>query len=206
MGGIAHWLTSLPAHVQALALGLGAPGLFLVTFLDSSFLSLPEVADLLVVWMVTQHKTRFLAYAAGATAGSIVGCLLIYYMAKKGGEALLRKHFSSGRLERARAALQRHGLLAVLIPSLLPPPAPFKIFVLLAGVAEISAPRFAAAIAIGRGGRYFLEALLALWYGDRAIAFIQHNTRAVLSGLLVLIALGALGCWVRSHYGTQQAS
>ena len=87
--------------------------------------------------------------------------------------------------------------MAVLIPSLLPPPAPFKIFVLLAGVAGISAPRFVTAIAIGRGIRYFGEGLLAVWYGDQAIAFIHENAATVsliLVGLLVagLVALRRL--------------
>jgi membrane protein YqaA with SNARE-associated domain len=196
MGGIAHWLKSVPAGLRALALGLGAPGLFLVTFLDSSVLSLPELADLLVVWMVTEHKVRFVFYATSATLGSIVGCLLIYYIAKKGGEALLAKRFNSAALEKGRATLQRHGVLAVLVPSLLPPPAPFKIFVLLAGVAEISPTRFTIAIAIGRGGRYFAEALLALWYGDRALAFINQNARTVLIAVLALIAAGVAGYWL----------
>ncbi len=196
MGGITRWWHSVSGKVQAVALALGGPGLFLVTFLDSSVLSLPEVADLLVIWMVTQHKARFLFYALSATAGSIAGCLFIYYLARKGGEALLARHFTSAALEKGRATLQRHGILAVLIPSLLPPPAPFKIFVLLAGVAEISPARFAIAIAIGRGGRYFAEALLALWFGDRALDFVNHNTRTVLYSVLGLIAAGAVGYWL----------
>lgn len=196
MGGIGHWLKASAGKVQALALALGGPGLFLVTFLDSSVLSLPEIADLLVVWMVTRHKVRFLFYAFSATLGSIVGCLFIYSLARKGGEALLAKRFNSTALEKGRATLQRHGVLAVLVPSLLPPPAPFKIFVLLAGVAEISPARFTLAIAIGRGGRYLAEALLALWLGDRALAYVQHNGRTVLVAVLVLLAAGGLGYWL----------
>src|SRR5262249_6023527 len=142
-------------RVQALALTLGAPGLFLVAFLDSSLFSLPEIADLLVVWMVAAHKTRLALYAFSATAGSIAGCLLLYSLGKKGGDALVRKHFSTARTDRALASFRRFGLMAVLIPSILPPPTPFKIFVLLAGVAGIGVTEFTIAVSLGRGVRYF---------------------------------------------------
>src|SRR5688572_22188160 len=137
--------------IQATALAFGAPGLFVVAFLDSSFLSLPEINDLLLIWMVTQHKSRIVLYASAATLGSIAGCLVLYYIGRKGGDALVRRRFNTARVDWALAIMQRHGVLAVLIPSLLPPPAPFKIFVLLAGVARISAARFA--MAIGKIGR-----------------------------------------------------
>jgi uncharacterized membrane protein YdjX (TVP38/TMEM64 family) len=80
--------------------------------------------------------------------------------------------------------------MAVLIPSLLPPPAPFKIFVLLAGVAGISVWRFAIAIAIGRGIRYFGEGLLAVWYGEAAMAYIEANGRWVSLILVGLLGVG----------------
>ena len=186
MRGFVHWL-------QTTALALGAPGLFVIGFLDSSFLSLPEINDLLVIWMVTAHKPRFLLYATAATLGSVAGCLVLYYLGLKGGDAFVRKRFSTDRVDRALEVVRRNGVIAVLIPSLLPPPAPFKIFVLLAGVAGIPAPRFVAAIAIGRGIRYFAEGLLAVQYGDQAIEYLRQNARGaslVLVGLLVL-GLGA---------------
>src|SRR5689334_17515544 len=110
-------------RVQALALVLGGPGLFLIAFLDSSFLSLPEINDILLVWMVTRHESRMLYYAACSTLGSIAGCLVLYYLGRKGDE-WVTKRFSPARVERAMAAFRRYGLLAVLVPSLLPPPAP----------------------------------------------------------------------------------
>ena len=171
---------------------MGAPGLFLVALLDSSILSLPEIADLLVIWMVVQHKERLVLYAASATLGSVSGCLALYFIGRKGGDALVRKRFRSSTVDKGLAAFQRHGLMAVLIPSILPPPAPFKIFVLLAGVARIGVGQFATAVAIGRGARYFTEGLLALRYGDQAIEFIRENGRTVslwlVAGLLVVLA------------------
>jgi len=185
MGGIV-------ARVQVLALALGAPGLFLVALLDSSILSLPEIADLLVIWMVVQHKQRLVLYATSATLGSVCGCLALYFIGRKGGDALVRKRFKSSTVDKGLAAFQRHGLMAVLIPSILPPPAPFKIFVLLAGVARIGVGQFATAVAIGRGARYFTEGFLALRYGDQAMEFIRQNGTTVslwiVAGLLVALA------------------
>jgi len=185
MGGIV-------ARVQVLALALGAPGLFLVALLDSSILSLPEIADLLVIWMVVQHKQRLVLYATSATLGSVCGCLALYFIGRKGGDALVRKRFKSSTVDKGLAAFQRHGLMAVLIPSILPPPAPFKIFVLLAGVAKIGVGQFATAVAIGRGARYFTEGFLALRYGDQAMEFIRQNGTTVslwiVGGLLVALA------------------
>ena len=169
---------------------MGAPGILLVAFLDSSILSLPEIADLLLIWMVTNHRSRFALYVTCATIGSLGGCLLLYYIGKKGGEALMRRRFNSKNIDRTLAAFRRHGVMAVLVPSILPPPAPFKIFVLLAGVADISVSRFAVAILIGRGTRYFIEGLLALWYGERALAFMRDHGPAVALGAVAALAVG----------------
>src|SRR4029079_8036262 len=180
-------------RVQVLALALGAPGLFLVALLDSSVLSLPEIADLLVIWMVVQHKDRLVLYALSATAGSLAGCLLLYYIGRKGGDALVRKRFRSDAVDRTLASFQRFGIITVLTPSILPPPAPFKIFVLLAGVARIGVGQFAAAIAIGRGARYFTEGFLALRYGDQAIDFIRENGKTVSLWLVALLLAAVAG-------------
>ena len=179
MGRIANW-----------ALALGAPGLYVVAFLDSSFLSLPEITDLLVVWMVTNHPHRVAVYVIAATLGSLSGCLLMYVIGRKGGEALVRKRFAPARVERTMAAFRRFGVLVVLIPSILPPPAPFKIFVLLAGVAGISPRRFAAAIILGRGARYLALGILAVKYGETAMAYVEENGATVAIVVIGLLAAG----------------
>jgi membrane protein YqaA with SNARE-associated domain len=201
MGRIGDWLAAAADWVQTFALALGAPGLFIVAFLDSSILSLPEVNDLLLVFMVTQHKARMPLYAASSTAGSIAGCLFLYYIGRKGGDAFVRRRFKSASVDHALEAVQRYGMMAVIIPSLLPPPAPFKIFVLLAGIAGISATRFSIAVAVGRGARYFGEGLLALWYGDAAVAFLRENARNVSVAVAVLVAAAFAGylLWVKSQ-------
>ena len=177
--------------VQSWALALGAPGLFIVGFLDSSFFSLPEINDLLLVWMITEHKSRLVVYALSATLGSIGGCLVLYYLGRKGGEALVRRRFDSAAVERAMAVFRRYGVLAILVPSLLPPPSPFKIFVLLAGVAGVSVSRFIVAVALGRSLRYLAEGLLAVWYGDRAIEFLNAHARAASLTAVLFLGLAA---------------
>ena len=192
MGRIVDW-------IQSLALALGAPGLFVAALLDSSFLSLPEVNDLLLVFMTTQHKGRMLLYATCSTLGSLTGCLILYYIGHKGSFVVDR--FGTARVERTMATFQRHGIMAVLIPSLLPPPAPFKIFVLLAGVAEISVSRFTVALLIGRSIRYFGLGFLALRYGDRALAYIHANETTVsLAAVLLILCAGAgYALWAKTR-------
>ena len=180
---------------------MGAPGLYLVAFLDSSFLSLPEITDLLVIWMVTRSPHRIAIYVAAATIGSLTGCLLMYFLGRKGGDALIRKRFATASVERAMAAFQRYGVMVVLIPAILPPPAPFKIFVLLAGVAGISPGKFAAAIVIGRGARYLTLGILAVQYGDRAMAYVEENglqVAIIVVGLLVAGLVGYL-VWTKAQ-------
>jgi membrane protein YqaA with SNARE-associated domain len=179
-------------RARVLALAWGAPGLFIVALLDSSFLPLPGITDVLLVVFVTREKEHVLLYVLATTLGSVVGCLAMHALGRTGGEALVRRRFTGERVERAMALLQRHGIMSVLIPSLLPPPAPFKIFILLAGVVGISRVRLAAAIAIGRGARYLVIGLLTYRYGDRAADYVaEHGAAASLAlvgGLAVAFA------------------
>ena len=136
---------------SSLAERLGAPGLAIIAFLDSSFLSLPQVGDALIVALTIQHPERWMLYSAATTLGSTAGCFVLYTIARKGGEAFLRRRFSEEKIERGLGLFRRHGLLAVIVPAILPPPTPFKIFVLLAGLAGVRPLAFTLGIAIGRG-------------------------------------------------------
>jgi len=181
MKGFVTWL-------QGFALAWGGPGLLLIGFLDSSFLSFPEVNDFLIVFMVTRHKHLLLYYALMATTGSVLGCLALYYVGRKGGEAFLRKRFKARHVEGGLNLYRKYGLLVVIVPALLPPPAPFKIFVLLAGVARVPVWQFAIAVFTARFIRYFGEGLLVVYYGDQAGAFIKANAKEaglVLAGLVL---------------------
>jgi membrane protein YqaA with SNARE-associated domain len=186
---------SFIAWLQGFALAIGGPGLFAVAFLDSSFVSLPQTNDILVVLMVTQHKELMLYYAAMATFGSVAGCYVIYYLANKGGDTFLRKRTTSGNTQRVLAMYQRHGLLALMVPALLPPPAPFKLFVLMAGVAKVRPLPFVTAIAIARGARYIVLGLLAIRYGDTALELMRTHAPQVGIALAALIVLAAVGWW-----------
>jgi membrane protein YqaA with SNARE-associated domain len=177
-------------RIGAWALSVGAPGLFVIAFLDSSFLSLPEINDLLIVWMVTKHPGRMLLYAAMATLGSLAGSLVMFYLGKKGGEAMMRRRFKEKQLRRAHELFEKYGFFAIIVPAMLPPPVPFKVFVLLAGVVNMSVLWFSVATIIGRGVRYLGEGLLAVWYGEQAFAFLKANARAASIGL-ALAVLGA---------------
>ncbi len=198
-------MSKVVAAVQSFALALGAPGLFLVAFLDSSFLSLPQVNDLLLVWMVTREPSMWFVYAAVTTLGSIAGCVVMYLLARKGGERVLRKMVSAERVEQGRATFQRWGLLAVLVPSVLPPPAPFKVFVLLAGVVQIPLWQFVTAIGIGRGFRYFGEALLARWYGQQAMTFLDEHLRPISLAVAAVLVVGAIAYALLRQRRTPQA-
>jgi membrane protein YqaA with SNARE-associated domain len=193
--------------VRGAALALGGPGLFVLALLDSSFLSFPEVVDLLLVVMVTRHPERLLYYCGLATAGSIVGCYALYHVARKGGEAFLRRRFRERHVDRAMRAFQRYGLLSVAVPAILPPPVPFKAFVLAAGAAGVGRVDFLVAVAVGRGVRYFGEGVLAMLYGERALDFIRDNTAMVSVVLGIAVGILAAGwfVWRRRHPGTEAA-
>ena len=182
--------------LHTLAVGLGGPGLFVIAFLDASFLSLPQINDLLVVVMVTEHKDRMLYYAAMATCGSVAGCYVIYYLAQKGGETFLKKRLKAGHIERALAAYRRNGLMALMIPALLPPPAPFKLFVLAAGLARVRPIHFVAALTVARGARYVALGILAIYYGDAALELMRTHGRIVALVIVGLLVAGALGWWL----------
>jgi len=189
-------LKALITWLYGVALAIGGPGLLVIAFLDSSFLSLPQINDILVVLMVTQNKALMPYYAAMATLGSIAGCYVIYYLAERGGEAFLRKRLHAGHIERAMALYRKHGLLALMVPALLPPPAPFKLFVLMAGVAGIRPLHFVSAIAIARGFRYLLLGLLAVWYGDAALELMRTRGREVALWVVGLIVAAVAVWWV----------
>ena len=192
-------LQALADFAQHLAERYGGPGLAAVAFLDSSFLSLPEVSDLLIVVFVVRDPASWFYYGLMTTLGSVAGCSALYALGRKGGEAFLRKRFHERHIDRALAWFKRYGLLVVIVPSILPPPMPFKIFVLLAGVADVRPLSFVTAVLIGRGVRYIGEAWLAYQYGDEARRFIAENVPQVSIALAVLIGITgvALIIWRR---------
>ena len=159
---------------------------------DSSFVSLPEVNDILLMTFAINEPESMIKFALLTMLGSVIGCALLYAVGRKGGEAFLRKSFADERLAKVQRWYQRHGVLAVIVPSLLPPPTPFKMFVLSAGAFGISWPKFLTAVVIGRGIRYFSEGILAVMYGPAAIEFVQKNYGKVGLALAAVIVVSGL--------------
>lgn len=185
-------LADLFETIQSWASGMGGIGLFVIALLDSSFLSFPQVNDLLIIVLSTTYPARMPYYAAMTTAGSLIGCFMLYAVARRGGETLLRKRLKGRYVDRALDLYQRYGLLAVVVPALLPPPVPFKVFVLLAGAAAVAPWRFGVAVAIGRGIRYFGQGYLAVLYGESAADVMRAYGFEVGIGLAVLAGLAGL--------------
>jgi membrane protein YqaA with SNARE-associated domain len=189
----------LVAFIQPIAEQFGAGGLAAVALLDSSFLSLPQVADALLIGLTIAHPSQGIYYALATTAGSVAGCYALYSVGRKGGEAFLRRKFKEHHVDRGLQLVQRHGWLTVAVPALMPPPTPFKLFVLLAGVADLRPATFIMAVGLGRGFRFGAEAWLAYYYGDRAMGFVTDNlpiASMVVAGLVV-VGAAALVVWRR---------
>jgi membrane protein YqaA with SNARE-associated domain len=185
--------------VQPIGEQFGGPGLALVAFFDSSFLSLPEASDVLVILLTTRTPTLWWYYALMTTLGSVAGCFTLYKIGAKGGEAFVRRRMREGHVEWGMAVFRKYGLLAIIVPSLLPPPMPFKLFVFLAGIVGVRPATFVAAVVLGRGFRYFAAAWLARTYGDRAFGFIRENLPAVsiaVAAVLIAMTIGVL-LWQR---------
>jgi membrane protein YqaA with SNARE-associated domain len=178
----------LPHWLQGIVASTGGLGLFLIAFLDSSVLTFPVVNDLLVINLSMQYPARMPYYAAMATLGSVGGCLLLYYIARRGGEAMFRKT-AGPRAERIHSWTKRNGLVGILVTALLPPPTPFKVFVIAAGALEMPVGTFTLGLTLARGFRFFAEGLLAVKYGDRGTQFLLTHKFQV-SGIALAVVLG----------------
>ena len=156
---------------------LGAPGLFVAAFLDSSFLSIPEINDFLMVTSCAAHPARAPLYVSMTTLGSLAGCSALWWLGKRGGEGFLVRRFGAARVAQTRARFKKWDVLALAIPSLLPPPMPFKIFVLSAGVFGIPYRRLALTLIVARGFRYAFWGTMGILYGDEALALLRAVDR-----------------------------
>lgn len=198
-------LRELSAAVRMFADQFGGPGLAFVALLDSSLLSLPEVNDALVVLLTLQQPDHWWYYPLFTTAGSVAGCYLLYRLGRAGGDALVRRRFRARQVERALSAYRRFGPLALIVPSLLPPPVPFKVFVLLAGASGVRTRDFLLSVACGRGTRYLGQAFLAYRYGPQARELIAAHLPAVAVALVVVMAGVGTGLllWQRGRPGIE---
>ncbi|HEX7695745.1 MAG TPA: VTT domain-containing protein [Candidatus Acidoferrum sp.] len=179
-------LSGWKQKLVAFASGLGAPGLFLISFLDSSVLTFPIINDLLLIHLSMEHPARMPLYAFMASLGSVLGCVVLYFIARKGGEAIFHK--KAGKHGHAiRHWVERNGFVGMLIAALLPPPTPFKFFVLAAGVFEIPLFSYISAITIARLFRYFGIGYLAIRYGAGAMPYLVHHKLQVTVFVIALV-------------------
>jgi membrane protein YqaA with SNARE-associated domain len=181
-------LSGWKQKIVGFAGGLGWPGLFMISFLDSSVLTFPVINDLLLISLSIQKPARMILYATAATTGSVFGCILLYFLALKAGEAAF--HQKAGkRAAKFRQFVEENGFVGILIAALLPPPTPFKFFVLAAGVFRVPLWSFTAAVTVARVVRYFAIGYLAVHYGSQALPYLATHKLVVIAALIVLVGI-----------------
>lgn len=186
-------------HFTQYLVTFGPFGLFTIALLDSAMIPLPGGVDAVLILLSTTNPALWPVYALSATVGSVIGCVILYHISRRAGRRALSR-FSESKQRRVKELIDRYDVLSVLVASLLPPPFPFKLFVITTGVFRLDIWRFAAAIAAGRAFRFMLEGYLAARYGEHAKDLLARYYPAIGIGLAVLIVLVFL---VRRFRGRQ---
>jgi membrane protein YqaA with SNARE-associated domain len=185
---IKHILTRYTAFLWALLKPLGSWGIFLIAALDGSIVGLP--VDVVVAGYVYQNPARLLLYVLMASAGSAFGSILIYVIGYKGGEELLRKRIPAARFEKIHGTFEKHPFWSLMFPAMLPPPTPFKLFVLAAAASEMRFWKFLLAIFSGRVVRFLILAVLILRFGPGFVHVLGEIFRAHLYWIWTILAVG----------------
>ncbi len=201
MNTIKHILTRYTALLWALLKPLGVWGILVVAALDGGFIGLPM--DAVVAGYVYGDGAHFYKYVLIASLGSALGSIVVYVIGYKGGEELLRKRISAERFERMHAAFDKHPFWSLMLPAMLPPPTPFKLFELAAAVTEMSFGRFLLAVFCGRMVRFLILSLLTLKFGPSAVhlfaaIFRRHYYVAI------TVAVAALIAWLLRRQANQK--
>jgi membrane protein YqaA with SNARE-associated domain len=186
--------TRLGNYVSLAPLYYAVPAMIIIGALDSSLLSLPEINDYVVVLRCIKHPSAVFYFPLFAATGSVIGCFMLYSIMRRGGQALMRRRFKTEHILRVERAYARFGILALAVPAVLPPPLPFKIFVATAGALEYPRWRFLVTVMIARSLRYYVEGILAVYYGQRVLTFLRDN------GLVLISIVAAVGLFVLLIY------
>jgi membrane protein DedA with SNARE-associated domain len=192
-----EWFLEISRQVVTMPVSLAAPLMVLIGALDSSLVSLPEVNDYITVARVANNPAEVYYFPLFPALGSVVGCLLLYHIARR-GERFVSTRFHPRQLDRVRAIYHRWGLIALVIPALLPPPMPFKIFVVTAGVLGYPVGRFALVIMLARTIRYYFWGTLAWFFRDEVrqmIDWLGSHLLIVLAVLLVILLVILASRW-----------
>jgi len=191
-----HFLKIILAKYTAFFLGamkvLGIWGPFVIAGVDAALLGLP--LDPVVAAYVWSDRAHFWLYPLTASLGSALGSLIIYYIGRKGGEVALRKRISHERMEALRNRFEKQEFFALMIPAMAPPPFPFKLFVLSAGVFDMKLRDFLAAIFLGRMVRFGVLSLLVLEFGPSIVETVKELFREHRELTLVSLAVFLLVC------------
>ena len=172
--------------VSQYLIAYGPFGLFAIALFDSALIPLPGGPDAVLILLSTARPAWVPIYVVAATLGSVIGCVIFYYISRRAGKGAL-KRFSPRRQARVKELIDRYDVLTVLVSSILPPPFPFKLFIATAGVFRFSVVRFALAVAAGRAFRYTLIGYLAAHYGEHAKELLARYYPYVGLGLAVLL-------------------
>jgi membrane protein YqaA with SNARE-associated domain len=183
-----HKITGALGQVSQYLISLGPFGLFAIAFLDSVMVPMPGGVDAVLLLLAAARPSWMLIYVAAATIGSTIGCVALYRLSQRAGKKALSK-FSESKQKRVKDLIDRYDVMSVLVASLLPPPFPFKLFVVSAGVFRLNLMRFTLAVAGGRTFRYLLLAYLAARHGDQAKGLLARYYPAIGITLAVLIIL-----------------
>jgi len=175
----------------------GLPGLGAVAVLDSS--SIPVPMDAILALYVWNNKSHFWLYCLVASVGSAIGGLVPYGLGRAGGELFLLKRINRARFDQLRHRFQKQEFLAVMIPSMLPPPTPWKIFIFASGVFEMRVIDFLLAVTAGRMVRWTILSLLVIKLGPGAVDLVAHHAVATVLVVLVLAAAGFAWWWMRKR-------
>lgn len=171
-----------------LLLTFGIAGVFLVSIVDSSFvpLPIPGITDIMTVVLAARKANLILLVAAG-TAGSFLGGLFSYKVGHAGGMAFLEKHVSPRILKPVCRWMDRHAVLSVALPAVLPPPMPLSPFVLAAGALQMSRKKFLTAFTISRGIRHSAAAAIGVYYGPSVLRIWNALMRKWGTPILIVI-------------------
>jgi membrane protein YqaA with SNARE-associated domain len=189
---IIHKITGGLTKISQYLVSFGPFGLLAIAFLDSLFIPMPGGVDAVLLLLAASRPSWVLIYVAAATVGSTAGCVGLYKVSQRAGHRALRR-FSEKKQKRVKDLIDRYDVLSVLVASLLPPPFPFKLFVVSAGVFRLNLMRFTIAIAAGRTFRYLLEGYLAARYGEHAKEILSRYYPAIGIGLALLIIIAFVG-------------
>ena len=190
MKTIGHILAKYTAWILQLLGPLGIWGVFAIAFADSALLGMP--VDAIVAFYVYKDHRQLLFYVVMASLGSALGSIPLYVIGYLGGEKVLRKRISEARFQQIHRSFEQHEFWALMFPGMLPPPMPFKIFVLGAAVFEMRFRDFMAAIFAGRFVRFLVLALLTLWFGPQIAGLVGTVFRRHFYWVLAVVVVGGL--------------